>query len=207
MITIVDHGSGNIKSLIDAFHKIGVNVEIGTEQNQILNSKKIIIPGVGHFKSAFNVLKNNGIDVVLKKVLDKGIPVLGICLGMQLFYEFSEEGFEKGLSLIHGKVKKININDKIKYKLPNVGWRKISKINNSKLLKDIDEKDNIFYFCHSYGIPYDKNLINHNIKSYFSYEEKYISIIEDNNIYGVQFHPEKSHNVGLQLLQNFVEIK
>ena len=206
MITIADHGAGNVKSLIDAFDKIGVNVEIGFDQNQILNSDKIIIPGVGHFKSALNTLKMKGIDVALKKVADKGVPILGICLGMQLLYEFSDEGLEKGLSLIKGKVKKIDINDKIKYKLPNVGWRKISKINNGKLLNGINEKDNLFYFCNTYGIPYDDNLINLNTKSYFSYEEKYISIIEHKNIFGVQFHPEKSHNVGLKLLKNFIEI-
>ena len=204
MITILDYGLGNIGSLNNMLKRLNQNVIITSKPEHILNSKKLIIPGVGSFDKAISNINNViGLREALNvKALNDKIPILGICLGMQLFTRKSEEGILNGFNWIPGQVKKFKSTKD--FKVPHMGWNEV-KTNNKKLkiLENID-KGSRFYFVHSYYVEVDNK--EHSLfKTTFNIS--FDSGIYRDNLYGVQFHPEKSHKFGMNILKNFSELR
>lgn len=204
MITIIDYGAGNIKSIQNMLKKVGVVSCISKNAEDIANAEKLILPGVGHFDHGMRQLKASGvIDTLNKKVLEEKIPMLGICLGAQLLGQNSEEGMEKGLGWLKMKVVKFDANKLDKQlKVPHMGWNYIAEKKRSKLFVDMPDNPR-FYFVHSYHMHTDESKITLGSSNY-GYD--FVSAVEHENIYGVQFHPEKSHKYGKQLLSNFAKI-
>lgn len=207
-IVIIDYGVGNILSIKNAIEYNGYKPIVSKNSNDIENASHIILPGVGSFPAAMKKLRDLSLIQPIKKAIDRGTNLLGICLGMQLLFSRSEE-FEitKGLNLISGDIIKLNKISKKEYlKLPNIGWRscEITKINqNTKILKTINNKDE-FYFVHSYALSNFKESL---ILAYSKYNDVHIpALIKFKKIYGCQFHPEKSGPKGLQILKNFLEL-
>jgi len=202
-IVIVNYGMGNLNSVKKKLIRLNVNAIISSDLNDILSADKLILPGVGHFQKAMENLKIlNLLDTLNTFVHVKQKPILGICLGMQLMANRSEEGNIEGLGWIDADVVKFRVKDNLKYKVPHVGWNQINKLKESFLMKNIPELSE-FYFVHSYHFQANNNS---DILNETNYEYKFSSAIEKNNIFGVQYHPEKSHDVGEQLLRNFVEL-
>jgi glutamine amidotransferase len=206
-ITIVDYNSGNISSVINSFKEVVNNkykINVSSDPKIIAESDKIVLPGQGSFKSCVDALnKINDLKENLKNfVFDKKKPLLGICVGMQMFAGIGyEETITKGLGWIAGKVTKID-NQKGKYKLPHIGWNEINIKKESKIFKDIDDKSHM-YFVHSYEfIPEDKSVIS----STADYSTSIVCSVEKDNIFGTQFHPEKSDKIGLKIIENFISI-
>lgn len=198
MIAIVDYGLGNLASVVNALDKLGVPNQISSSPAVLKKAKGIILPGVGAAGQGMRNLKEKNLDQVMLREIKKGKPALGICLGMQLLFSFSEEGSINCLNLIKGTVNKFNT----KLKIPEIGWNQVEVNKNSKLLKGI-KNNSYFYFVNSYYCsPEDKAIVMGNT----DYEQPFCSILKKDNLYGVQFHPEKSGDVGLQLLKNFWEI-
>ena len=198
MITNIDYGMGNIKSLTNAFRFLGEKVKVAQKSEEIKLARRLVFPGVGNFGKAIENLKDRKIISVIKNSIQKGIPFLGICLGLQLLFEGSEEvSRSKGLCLFKGKILKFK-----KVKIPQIGWNQIKFQKKSKILKGI--RDNSFvYFMHSfYPEPLDKSIV----VAKTNYGEDFCSAIESQNIFGVQFHPEKSGEIGLKILKNFVKL-
>jgi glutamine amidotransferase len=195
---IVDYGAGNLNSLQRAFEQIGLDVEISDNQEVIQNASSIILPGVGAFGAAMDELnKRNLIDVLKKKAME-GTPFLGICLGMQLLYECSEEeGSYDGLGLLKGTIKRIP--DTVK--VPHMGWNSLTFYKNDPILKNNLDGDYV-YFVHSYYAQSN----NENLVAYSDYGVKVPAIVNSENIYGMQFHPEKSSEAGLNLLKTYKEM-
>jgi len=206
-VTIVDYNSGNISSVINSFKEVAkdkVNIEVTSNLKKIKLSDKLVLPGQGSFKSCINSLNNiNGlIDTLNEFVIINKKPLLGICVGLQMFADIGyEETKTKGLGWIPGKVSKID-NQNRKYKLPHIGWNQINIVKNSKIFKDIKNNSHM-YFVHSYElIPEDKSIISATI----DYSSKIVCSVEKENIFGTQFHPEKSDKIGLQLIKNFINL-
>lgn len=203
MICIINYNMGNIHSIKKKLDRIGVDVIVSSNYKDIEKSDKIILPGVGHFERAMSNLKTlNLIDTLNNEVLVKKKPILGICLGMQLFAKKSEEGNVNGLGWIDAEVVKFEIHNKLKYKIPHTGWNQVNIKKNSLLMTEIKEESE-FYFVHSYHFNTKEKEI---VLNETEYEYPIISAIENCNIFGVQYHPEKSHDVGEQLLKNFVNL-
>jgi glutamine amidotransferase len=196
MITILNYGIGNIKAFQNIYNRLGITVEIATSSYQLSLAKKIILPGVGSFDWAMERLNNSGMRSTLEEmVLNYKIPVLGVCVGMQMMAESSEEGILPGLGWINAKVKRFEEN---KLRLPHMGWNNVSPKENHPLFKDIIYPK--FYFLHSYYFsPETENLA----LATTEYGFQFTSVAYTDHIYGVQFHPEKSHFWGIQLLKNF----
>lgn len=202
-ITIIDYGMGNIHSVAKQILKYGIEIIISSTASEIKKSEKIILPGVGHFGEAMkNLYKLRLIEPLSEFVFLKKKPILGICLGMQIMSEYSEEGNAQGLGWIGGNVVRFNIDDKQKFKVPHIGWNKIQQNKKSYILDDI-KKDDEFYFVHSFHFI-AKN--NDDILCTTEYGYPFTSAIEQENIFGVQFHPEKSHEAGNKILLNFIAI-
>tara|TARA_Y100001980_G_C14528940_1_gene304698 strand:- start:828 stop:1454 length:627 start_codon:yes stop_codon:yes gene_type:complete len=206
-VTIVDYKSGNISSVINSFEAVAkekVNISVTSDLNKIKSSDKLVLPGQGSFKSCVDSLKSiNGlVDTLNEFAIDKKKPLLGICVGLQMFADIGFEEIEtKGLGWIPGKVTKID-NQKGKYKLPHIGWNQIEIIRDSKIFKDIKNNSHM-YFVHSYEfIPNDVNTIS----ATTDYSSKIVCSVEKENIFGTQFHPEKSDAIGLKIIKNFIEI-
>jgi len=203
-ILIIDYGMGNLRSILKASQRIKAQVEVSNSIDKILKAKKLILPGVGHFKKGMENLHNSGLlDVLKKLIIHDRVPVLGICLGMQLLTKMSEEGDEKGLELIDAETihfKNFNINTLSK--IPHVGWNTIHSYNGNELLKGVNGE--MMYFVHSYAVRC-KNPDNVLCSSVYGGVEFHSGIRKD-NVYGVQFHPEKSHKAGLNILENFVRL-
>ncbi len=202
MITIIDYGMGNLGSVINMFKRIGVVSKITSDLKEIKRAKKILLPGVGSFDKAMRKINDSGIKEILDyKVLKEEIPILGICLGMQLLTKSSEEGVEKGLGYIDALTKRFSFQDK-KIKVPHMGWNLVEKSTPSMLTSDFDEQSK-FYFVHSFYVQVNNE--EHSIlKTMYGF--KFDSAIQYKNIYGAQFHPEKSHKFGMKLLKNFSKI-
>ncbi|MDB9940937.1 imidazole glycerol phosphate synthase subunit HisH [Candidatus Pelagibacter sp.] len=201
-IGIIDYGVGNLQSIVNALNYLKIPNKIVNDAKDLHNFSKAILPGVGSFEYGMKNLTqtsfSNSIDELVKS---KDFFLLGICLGMQLLYEYSEEDDGcKGLGIIQGKVKRIKSKKNIK--VPNIGWRKIVNSNESILLKDI-EIEPIFYFVHSYAC---ETLNKKVVTGVLNYGESFDAIIETGNIFGAQFHPEKSQAAGLKVLKNFSQI-
>ncbi len=202
-IAIIDYGMGNLHSVYKKLMELGAKPLLATTKKEVLEADKIILPGVGHFEKAIQNLKQQGIyDSLNEVVLHKKTPILGICLGMQLMAKGSEEGREKGFGWFDSNVERFQIENKLKYKVPQTGWNTVHIAKESKLLKGIADKSE-FYFLHSYhfGITNGKEILT---TTNFEYE--FVSAVERGNIYGTQFHPEKSHSAGTQLFKNFIEL-
>ena len=209
-IAIIDYESGNISSVINSFktvctkQNIETKIEVTSDLKDILNSDKIILPGQGSFKNCIESLeKVKGLkDTLNEFVIIKKKPLFGICVGMQMF---ADKGFEeietKGLGWIAGNVKKID-NKNNQFKLPHIGWNELSFTLNSKLFKGIKEKSHV-YFVHSYKFTPDDEAF---ISSKTNYSEEIVASVEKNNLFGTQFHPEKSDSVGLKIIENFVNL-
>ena len=203
MIAIINYGCGNADAFINAFKRLNVPAIIAKTVDEVENAKKIVLPGVGSFDYVMQSFNSSGLrGIVEKKVIEENICVLGVCAGMQIFADSSEEGNEKGLGWIKGNVRLFDTS-KIKHttKLPHMGWNTI-KPQNSYLFKGLADFSR-FYFVHSY---YFDNHIAENIISTTDYGGTFTSAVNKNNIYGVQFHPEKSHQNGLMILKNFAEL-
>lgn len=200
MIAILDYGLGNIKAFANIFKNLNIQHIIIQKAEQLETVDKIILPGVGAFDYAMQQFKHSGLQVAVEeKVLNQGVPILGICVGMQMLANRSDEGQEKGLSWIDGEVKLFNTeNIKHKTKLPHMGWNEINH-NQNPLFQQIDSTAR-FYFVHSY---YFKCNNEKDTIATTEYGFNFSSAVNHNNIYGVQFHPEKSHSNGIQLLKNF----
>jgi len=201
MITIINYGSGNIRAIGNIYDVLNIPYEVADSIKEIEKADKIILPGVGAFDETIEKLNTNGFRQLLEqKVLVDKVPILGICVGMQMLANTSEEGTLSGLGWIDGKVKKFD-KDKIigKPKLPHLGWNSIEIKKETPLLKNINEEAG-FYFIHSY---YFECQNNNDIMSTTEYGIEFHSSVNRDNIYGVQFHPEKSHENGIQLLKNF----
>jgi imidazole glycerol-phosphate synthase subunit HisH len=201
MITIIDYGMGNHFSVKKAFNRIGIDVVITNDISIIQKSNKLILPGVGHYSKGMGNIRKLKLDKILYKlIMEDRIPVLGICLGMQLLLKYSEEGKCAGLGLIDLNVKKFNLGD---LKVPHIGWNSVL-INNDSCLFDGINDDELFYFVHSYFVQNNEKEkeINFGITNY---GHSFVSTLSINNIHGVQFHPEKSHDQGLKLLDNFIK--
>ena len=206
-VTIVDYKSGNISSVINSFKEVAnskVNIKVTSDLNEIKSSDKLVLPGQGSFKSCIDGLKNISgmIDVLNEFVINNKKPLFGICVGLQMFANIGyEEKETEGLGWIPGKVSKID-NQKGKYKLPHIGWNQINILKNSKILKGV-EKNSHMYFVHSYEfIPEDKNVI----LATTNYSSNIVCSVEKENIFGTQFHPEKSDKLGLRIINNFISL-
>ena len=205
MITIIDYGAGNIGSIQNMIKRTGGDCVISNCPNEIANAKKIILPGVGSFNHGMqNLRKYNLIEVLKKKVLECNTPILGICLGMQLMTLGSEEGDEQGLGFINAKVKKFKTQNN-KLKIPHMGWNKITLRKSSKLFDDlfIEKFQQKFYFVHSYYVQCTNSI---DVLATTNYIHEFTSAFENNNIIGMQYHPEKSHKFGMEVFKNFIRI-
>ena len=206
-VTIVDYNSGNISSVINSFTEVAkgtVNLEVTSDLNKIKSSDKVVLPGQGSFKSCIDALNSiNGLtDTLDEFVINKKKPLFGICVGLQMFADVGYEETEtKGLGWIPGKVSKID-NKNGKYKLPHIGWNQINIVKDSKIFKDVENNSHM-YFVHSYEfIPEDKDVIS----ATTDYSSKVICSVEKDNIFGTQFHPEKSDKMGLKIIDNFINL-
>ena len=206
-LTIVDYKSGNISSVINSFKEVArdkVKIEVTSDIKKIKSSDKIVLPGQGSFKSCVNALKNiNGLIETLNEfVINDKKPLLGICVGLQMFADIGyEEKKTKGFGWISGKVSKID-NQNGKFKLPHIGWNEIEFQKESKIFKGIKNKSHM-YFVHSYEfIPEDKSVIS----ATTNYSSKIVCSIEKENLFGTQFHPEKSDKTGLKIIDNFIKL-
>ena len=195
MIAIVDYGMGNLRSAQKAFEYVGMEAIITDKRSQLLDAKAIIVPGVGAFYDAMQNLKEKGLDEIIIDEVKKGKPIMGICLGMQLLFE---RGFEvqecNGLSLLKGEIIKIPANEKI----PHMGWNQLKLQQEGKLLRDIQEEAYV-YFIHSYYAM----AATEDVKATTDYGISIPAVVERENIFGLQFHPEKSSTTGLKILENF----
>ena len=206
-VTIVDYKSGNISSVINSFKEVAwdkVKIEVTSDINKIKSSDKVVLPGQGSFKSCTDALKGiNGLVETLNEfAINNKKPLLGICVGLQMFADTGYEETEtKGLGWISGKVTKIE-NQNGKYKLPHIGWNEINILKESRIFKDIKDKSHM-YFVHSYEfVPNDKNLVS----ATTDYSSNHVCAVEKDNIFGTQFHPEKSDKIGLKIIDNFINL-
>lgn len=204
MITIIDYGLGNIKAFANIYKKLGIEVFIANKAEDLKNATKLILPGVGHFDYAMNRFNNSGMrEEVDFMVFEKKIPVIGICVGMQIMAKSSEEGVEEGLGWIDAEVKRLDVSSlKHSTQLPHMGWNDIVAVQPSALLHELESQSR-FYFLHSY---YFDCKYKENILAQAEYGKVFTCAVNRDNVYGVQFHPEKSHHYGIQLLQNFSNI-
>lgn len=203
MISIVDYGMGNLGSIQNMLKKIGAESCIVSDEEGINKSEKLILPGVGHFDRAMSRIENSGLKAPLtQRVMESKVPVLGICLGMQIMTNGSEEGKLPGFGWISGKSVRFQP-DNPSIKVPHMGWNMVERVNSSPLTNGFDDDETRFYFVHSYHIVLEKSdeemfRCVHGIK--------FTAAFCKGNIFGVQFHPEKSHRFGKQLLANFAAI-
>ena len=204
MITIIDYGVGNVKAFHNIFSKLSVNVKIAQKPEDLFNATKLILPGVGHFDYAMKRFSESGmLKVVDDIVMNHNIPILGICVGMQMLAKSSEEGVMPGLGWIDATVKKIDADLLTQTtRLPHMGWNDVSVKIKNPLLKNLDFNSR-FYFLHSYY--FNPNLESDSI-AFSNYGKEFTCVVNHKNIFGVQFHPEKSHHYGIQLLNNFANI-
>lgn len=200
MIAIIDYGAGNLHSVKNALDFLGAESIITPNSEEILACDKIILPGVGAFGDAMDCLAKTGLDQTVKKAVELNKPLLGICLGLQLMFEESEEApGKKGLGIFKGKIVKIPDHG---LKIPHMGWNSLTLTKDSKLLKDLGEEPYV-YFVHSYYLTTPEEDI---VSAYTEYGERLDVAVERDNVFAAQFHPEKSGDVGMKILKNFINI-
>ena len=198
-VTIIDYGMGNLRSVQKAFERINVTANITNNPLDLTNANKIILPGVGHFQQGMKNLSETGFVDAIREQIIKDKPILGICLGMQLLTSFSEEGNVYGLGVVPGKTLKFPFS---KLKIPHMGWNSLNIIKETKFSNNIS-KDDLFYFVHSYYVKCS-NITD--VLFQTEYGITFDSGFQHGNIFGVQFHPEKSHKSGLSVLSNFISL-
>lgn len=200
-VVIVDYNMGNIHSVARKLMLLDIEYAISADPIEILTADKLILPGVGHFGKAMAQLKElNLIDVLNEAVINQKKPILGICLGMQLMAKRSEEGDTEGLGWFDGTVQAFRVKDNLRYKIPHTGWNNINFKKESKLNVHLADNPE-FYFVHSY------HFVSNNLEDVLhttNYEQEFVSAIQKDNLVGVQYHPEKSHDTGIQLIKNFI---
>ena len=206
-VTIVDYNSGNISSVINSFKEVAknkVNIKVTSDLEKIKSSDKVVLPGQGSFKSCVDALNNiNGlVDTLNEFATNNKKPLLGICVGLQMFAEVGYEEIEtKGLGWISGRVSKID-NQGGKFKLPHIGWNQINIVKDSQIFKGIENNSHM-YFVHSYElVPNDKSVVS----ATTDYSSNIVCSVEKENIFGTQFHPEKSDKTGLKIIDNFINL-
>ncbi|MDC1159512.1 imidazole glycerol phosphate synthase subunit HisH [Candidatus Pelagibacter sp.] len=206
-VTIVDYNSGNISSVINSFKEVAknkVNIKVTSDLNKIKSSDKVVLPGQGSFKSCIDALNSISglVDTLNEFATNNKKPLLGICVGLQMFADVGYEEIEtKGLGWISGKVSKID-NKKGKFKLPHIGWNQIKILKDSRIFKEIENNSHM-YFVHSYEfVPEDKGVIS----ATTDYSSNIVCSVEKENIFGTQFHPEKSDQAGLKIIDNFINL-
>ncbi len=198
MITIVDYGMGNLRSVQKAFEKVGTEATICSQPEEIAQATKLVLPGVGAFRDAIQALKQQSLVEPILEHVDSGKPFLGICLGLQLLFDTSyEDGEFEGLGVIPGKV--VRFQDQPDLKIPHMGWNQIQSTGDHPILAGIPENEH-FYFVHSYYVAPDEESV---VAAYTDYGCRFASIVSRDNVVASQFHPEKSQSAGLKLLKNF----
>ena len=201
-IVIIDYGMGNLRSVYNKCSRVGYKALISSDIEVVSKAKKLILPGVGHYSNGMRKIEEMGLlNVLNQRVIKDKIPILGICLGMQLFTNHSEEGDVKGFGWIDAQTVRFKISDK-RWKIPQMGWNSLIQKKESPILKELDTS-HLYYFVHSYHLVCN-NKSDVLTTSYYGYE--FVSSVEKENIFGVQFHPEKSHEWGEHILQNFLKI-
>ncbi len=201
MVAIIDYGVGNLGSIYNMLKRVGVTAKIVTERKDLQEADHIILPGVGKYDTGVVGLKERGFDEELLEKAASGIPILGICLGMQLLTESSEEGEMTGLGLIKGRA--IRFSDDKGLKIPHMGWNEVTETERIQIMSGVPAPFK-FYFAHSYYVKTERK---EDTFLKCSYGVDFAAGIQRDNIYGVQFHPEKSHKFGMNLLKNFAEVK
>ena len=202
MVAIIDYDAGNIKSVEKALHALGYEAVITRDRETLLSADHVILPGVGAFGDAMEKLHTYGLVDVIREVVDRQIPFLGICLGLQLMFESSEEapGIE-GLSLMRGKI--VRIPEAEGLKIPHIGWNSLTYPSKGRLFEGIEENSYV-YFVHSYYLKAEEREV---VKAATEYGTLIDASVEKGNVFGCQFHPEKSSDVGMKILRNFLEVK
>ena len=201
MVAIIDYDAGNIKSVEKALLHLGEEVIITRDREQILNSDKVILPGVGAFGDAMEKLRSYGLDKVIYEVVERKIPFLGICLGLQLLFEKSDETpGVKGLGILPGEI--LRIPDKEGIKIPHMGWNSVKIKENARIFKDVPQ-DSYVYFVHSYYLKAGRE---EDVAATTEHSTLIHAAVEHDNVFACQFHPEKSSEIGLKILKNFVEL-
>ena len=199
-VILIDAGTGNLRSVQKALESLGAIVERTDDPQKVLSGKRVILPGVGAFGDFMSGLRTRGLDSVVKQVAARGIPLLGICVGMQAFFEVGEElGQHKGLGLLAGRVARFA--ESLSVKIPHTGWNQVEARKDALLLNGVNAKSYV-YFNHSY---YCQPRESSDILATTEYGLTYACAVQRENIFGVQFHPEKSQAVGLRILKNFLE--
>ena len=202
MLVILDYGMGNLGSVSNMLNKLNCSHVISQDKKDVLSATKLILPGVGSFDEAVKNLKHLDLwDIIIEKVHLEEIPILGICLGMQLLANESEEGVLKGFGFIKARISKFNSNDGLK--VPHMGWNRIKKLQSYHPLLHGIQTESRFYFVHSY---YFECEIEDDVAATTGYGFDFASVVSKKNIHGVQFHPEKSHRFGMHILSNFVKL-
>ncbi|RFU67062.1 imidazole glycerol phosphate synthase subunit HisH [Bacillus sp. V59.32b] len=204
MIGIIDYGMGNLFSVSQALERLGTEWFISDKPEELRNARGLILPGVGSYKDAMTLLDRQELTGFIKDYANSGKPLLGICLGMQLLFDESEEnGLSKGLSLLPGKVVRFPGTDGEgeSYKVPHMGWNLLNFKNESELLKGL--KEDYVYFVHSYYVKTAEESV---VKASAGYYEEVPAIVGKDSVYGMQFHPEKSGEMGMSLLKNYLEL-
>jgi glutamine amidotransferase len=202
-IAIINYGMGNLHSVYKSLSDLNVRAFVAETETEIGEADKIILPGVGNFEKAISNLKKSGMhDALNEAVVVKERPVLGICLGMQLMAKSSEEGDSGGFGWVNARVCKLRVHNSIDFKIPQTGWNTVIKSKESRLMHGVCDTDE-FYFLHSYHCEVENSEF---IVARTLYETEFVSAIEQGNVYGTQFHPEKSHAAGMGLLKNFVAV-
>jgi glutamine amidotransferase len=202
MTTIINYNLGNPKSIKNMLSYLGIDAVISDDLNTLKSADRLILPGVGHFAHGINQLNNLGFtDVIKEHALTQQKPILGICLGMQLMTNFSEEGDADGLGLIDAQTKKFQLQDK-SLKIPHMGWNEVSWQKESPILNSLSEKPR-YYFVHSYFVECNNQ---NDVLGTTHYGQDFVSAFQHDNIIGMQFHPEKSHQFGMELLKNFTKL-
>ncbi len=200
MITLIDYGAGNIESVMKAFKFLGFQYELTSDKEKIRNAEKLVLPGVGSFGEAMLKLNESGLSDIITDVVKKGTPILGICLGLQLLFEGSEESEGvKGLSLLKGVIRRFPETEG--YKIPHVGWNSLKPSKDSRLFKGISGEPYV-YFVHSYYLEKNESIA----AATCNYILDFNAAIEKDNIFACQFHPEKSGDTGLKILENFARL-
>lgn len=197
MIAIIDYGMGNLRSVQKALQKVGAEAVITNERETIESAGAVVLPGVGAFGDAMANLRSQGLVETIKRVVERGTPLFGICLGLQLFFEESEEmGLHRGLGLFPGRVRRFDVG----LKVPHIGWNQVHICRQSPLLDGLTD-GSYAYFVHSY---YVEPAEDDSILTTTDYGLDFASIVGRGNVFGIQFHPEKSQDVGMRILRNFV---
>jgi glutamine amidotransferase len=202
MIVIVDYGMGNLGSIVNMLKKLGHQAIISSSIEEIAQADKLILPGVGAYDRAMENIRTKGFDEALIQCAAKGVPFLGICLGMQLLSTYSEEGNAHGLNLIPGQVKHFNLPKE--YKIPHMGWNMVQFVKQDPIWTGLNQMEDLrYYFVHSYHFQCDDQ---QHVAAVCNYGDDFTCAVSHKNIFGVQFHPEKSHKFGMQLLENFCTV-